>query len=80
MTTVLPPGRVSLRDVQAALLAEYRRTGDRYWLDITPGRLRVIKHRHLSKGPGYDVVELTRWLDTHRPPATTRLDHALTSM
>lgn len=67
MTRPLPPGRVSLRDVQAALLAEAERTGDPYWLSFTAGHLRVIKHRHLTRGPGYDVVELTRWLDTHRP-------------
>jgi hypothetical protein len=74
VTTALPPGRVSLRDVQAALIAEAQRTGDPYWISFTPTRLRVIKHRHLSHGPGYDPVELTQWLDAHRP---ARLDHAL---
>ncbi|WP_367128306.1 hypothetical protein [Saccharothrix sp. HUAS TT1] len=66
MTTPLPPGRVSLADVQHALLAEFHRTGDPYWVSITPTRLRVIKHRHLSRGPGYDLVELTSHLDRLR--------------
>lgn len=63
----LPHGRVSLHDVQAALIAEAQRTSDPYWLSFDAGYLRVIKHRHLTRGPGYDVVELVAWLDTHRP-------------
>lgn len=73
MIRPLPPGRVSLADVRTALLAEFQRTRDPYWLGLTATRLRVIKHRHLTRGPGYDVVELTGWLDTHR----AELDYAL---
>lgn len=64
MTRPLPPGRLSLADVQAALLAEFQRTGDPRWIKLTAGALRNLKlRRRISRGPGYDIVELTAYLD-----------------
>lgn len=64
MSTPLPPGRVSIQDVERALLLEFERTQDVRWIQLTRGALRNLKHRRrISPGPGFDVVELTRYLD-----------------
>jgi hypothetical protein len=55
---------VSLADLQAALLVEFQRTRDRRWIELSAGALRNLKYRGLiSRGPGYNVVELTAYLD-----------------
>lgn len=70
MSTPLPPGRVSIQDVEHALLLEYQRTHDPRWVQLTRGALRNLKtRRRISPGPGFDVLELTRYLDArHAKP------------
>jgi len=74
MSTPLPPGRVSIQDVEHALLAEFERTHDPRWVQLSRGALRNLKLRgRISKGPGFDVVELTRYLDARHADAATFL-------
>lgn len=64
MTSEFPPGRVSIQDVEHALLLEFERTQDVRWISLTRGALRNLKtRRRISPGPGFDVLELTRYLD-----------------
>ncbi len=64
MTSVLPPGRLSIQDVEYALLLEFERTQDVRWISLTRGALRNLKYRGLiSPGPGFDVRELRLYLD-----------------
>ena len=55
--------RLPLDLVMLALRQEYERTGDpRY--DVSNSAVRNWKYRGLiSKGPGYDLGEITRYLD-----------------
>lgn len=55
--------RIPLDLVMLALRQEHERTGDdRY--HVSDGAVRNWKYRGLiSKGPGYDLGEITRYLD-----------------
>jgi hypothetical protein len=55
--------RLPLDLVMLALRQEHERTGDPRF-DVSKGAVRNWKHRNLiSKGPGYDLGEITRYLD-----------------
>lgn len=55
--------RVPLDLVMLALRQEYERTGDERY-NVTPGAVRNWKYRGwISKGAGYDLGEITRYLD-----------------
>lgn len=56
--------RVPLDLVMLALRQEYERTGDERY-NVSDGAVRNWKYRDLiSKGPGYDLSEITRYLDS----------------
>lgn len=55
--------RLPLDLVMLALQQEFERTGDAKF-DVSPGAVRNWKYRNLiSKGVGYDLGEITRYLD-----------------